>query len=715
MFVNKSFINKQNGIKPSVTSKIIASIVAASFIIIGGLFQTTVVKADDNLTYTQNFQNDITTLSGKAVESNMYFTKMDYWDLKKVTFNLNYEVSQLANKQTSDITVSLNGTKFFSFRPSDKAGFQTQKIDVPLDLVSGSNKLTINGQILNQVGDKNYQLQQTPANWLTIGKGANINFEYNLKEAENTLSSFYAHFSGQDTIAYQRSRIVTSDNPSADELTASMIALSGESRVITTDNDQIPVMRMSQFNKLNVDRNNYTLVVAKYDHLNDFFKKQVSESEVDGKAVIKTYYTAGRYYLIVTAKDGKLLEKAARFFANEELMKETDKPIEDVESSTDTYTSSLHDNGNHYLTSSADRIEGAGHKETSYLVQIPNDRSNADGSQIRLHFNYSKNLNFNRSLVTLYVNNTVIGSKKLTAIKADNDTLTIDLPKGLSLGSSFTVRVAFDLEMLNQDTSDNSNTPWAQVDPDSRMLVKSERSNDLLFTNYPTLFINNETYDHIAVVTPKTLNDDDFKSLTNIFNLVGNFAKSNTGEIQFYNKMPSKQVLNSSNVIVMGTPQNNPLIKKLNPNLYFQYSKEFDRIVSNEKLSIEKDYGKKIGTAQLLRSPYNDKRGMLVVTGINSNDIYLATTQINFQKNIQQFNGDAIVVDMNNAHYGYRFKKDKAIDKSLENRRTFSKNSQLIYYLGVALIVIILIGLAVFLTIRKQAHLNGRGDKDEQQ
>ena len=674
--------------------------------------QPTSVQAADNQTYTQQFQNSITTLSGKSVEANMYFTKMDYWDLKKVTFNFNYQVSQLANRQASDITVSLNGVKFYSFRPKDKTGFQTEKITVPLDLVSGSNRLTISGQILDQMPDKNYQLQQTPANWLTIGNGSNVNFEYQLKEAENTLSSFYAHFSGQDTIAYQRSKIATADNPTAKELTASMIALSGESRIITTENDQIPVVKVSE---LAAAKNDYMMVVAKYDHLPDDLKKQIDPNQLKDKAIIKTHYTDGKYYLIVTAKSGKLLEKAARFVANEELMKETDKDTEDVEETTDTYTSSLHDNGTHYLTTTADRIEGAGHKETSYLVQIPNDRSNADGSQITLHFNYSKNLNFNRSLVTLYVNNTVIGSKKLTAVRANNDTLTVKLPRGLSLGSSFTVRAAFDLEMKDQDTSDNSNTPWAQVRPDSKMLVKSQRSNDLLFTNYPTLFINNETYDDIAVVAPKNLNTDDFKTLTNIFNLIGNFAKSNTGKIQFYESMPSKNVLKNNNVIVIGTPQNNPMIKELNPNLYFKYSQNFDRVVSNEKLSIEKDYGKNIGTAQLMRSPYNDKRGMMVVTGINTKDVYLASTQINFQKNIQQFTGDAVVVDMNNAHYGYRFKKNKAIDKSLENKRTFSKNSQLILYLGLALIVIILIGVGVILTVRKQGRLNGGSKNDRKQ
>ncbi|WP_307724430.1 cellulose biosynthesis cyclic di-GMP-binding regulatory protein BcsB [Companilactobacillus mindensis] len=580
--MNKSFINKRNGIKPNAINKIISFFMAFFIAIVCLSTQVNTVKAaDDNQTYTQQFQNTTTTLSGKSVTSSMYFTKMGYWDLKKVTFNFNYQISQLASRQTSDITVSVNGVKFYSFRPKDETGFQTEKITVPLDLVQGSNKLQISGQVLDQDDqNNNYQLAQTPANWLTMGKGSNINFEYSLDEADNTLSSFYDHFTGKDTISYQRSKIATVNNPTADELTASMIALSGQSRVISTDNDQIPVVK---YNQVKAAEGSYTMVISKYDKLNSDLKKQIDADKMGNRAVIKTYYA----------------------------------------------------NNRHYLTKSADRLEGAGHREADYFVQMPSDKTNADGSRINLHFSYSKNLNFNRSLVTLYVNNTVVGSKKLTAANANSDYVSLKVPKGVALDSSFTVRVAFDLEMKDQATSDNSNTPWAQVEPQSKMIVKSQKSNDLLFTNYPTLFINNETYDHLAVITPKKLNNNDFKTLTNIFNLVGNFSKSNTGNIQFYNKIPSKSVLKNDNVIVVGTPKNNPMVKELNDQLYFKYSKNFTRLVSNEKLSIEDDYGKNIGTAQLLRSPYNDKKGMLVVTGVNTNDTYLASTQINFQKNIQ--------------------------------------------------------------------------------
>lgn len=324
-----------------------------------------------------------------------------------------------------------------------------------------------------------------------------------------------------------------------------------------------------------------------------------------------------------------------------------------------------------------------------------------------------KNLNFDRSLVTAYVDNTTLGSKKLTAAHANGDTLTLKVPKGTTLGTSFTVRVAFDLEMKDQDTSDNSDTPWAEVDPQSRMLVKSQRSNDLLLTNYPTLFIKNQTYNQLAVIVPKKIDATDFKTLTNIFNLIGSFAKSNTGQIQFYTKQPSKHVLASHNVIVMGSPKTNAMVKTLNKHLYFKYDKHFNGFLSNEKLSIERDYGKTIGTAQLLRSPYNQKRGLMVVTGATPEASYLASTQINFQKNINQYSGDAIVVDENNTHYNYRFKKDKNIDDALARKRSLSSHSQLLLYLGIIIVVLALISLGGFLIIRKQGLLN-RGQRHDQ-
>ncbi|WP_440971445.1 cellulose biosynthesis cyclic di-GMP-binding regulatory protein BcsB [Pediococcus pentosaceus] len=668
------------------------------------------VHAED-LTYTQNFQNDTTTLSGKSTATSMYFTKMDYWNVKKATFNFNYQVSQLADKTTSDITLSMNGVKFYSFRPEHKSGFQSKAVEIPLELLQGTNKLEIKGQILNKKDAKNYDLAQTPANWLTIKSGTNMNFKYEVKDPENTLRSFYDHFSGEDTIANQHSKIVTPDQPIKAELAAGMTALTGISHATTTNNNQISVV---QNTNMDATKGDYILYVAKYDNLPKALKQEISEKDVEKRAVIKTHYTKKGDYLIVTAKTDGLLKKASQFFANPELMQQTNKSTEMISYLTNTFMSKVQDRGKYQLTNVIDKIKDAGHHETNYLVTLPNDRTNADGSEVKLHFRYSKNLNFKRSLVTVYVNDTTLGSKKLTAAKANGDEVTLEVPKGTSLGNSFEVRVAFDLEMKDQEISDNSETPWAEVDTNSEMKVKSEKSNDLLFTNYPTIFMKNQTYNNLAVVIPKKLTAIDFKSLTNIFNLMGAYAKSNTGKIKFYTEQPNQDTMINDNLIVLGTPSNNAMIKSLNKDLYFKYSDDYRGFVSNEKLSIEEDYGKTIGTAQLIRSTENSKKGILVLTGATPEASYLASTQLNFKKNIDQFTGDAIVVDQNNNHYSYRFKKNKYIDRNLEHKRTISNNSQLIIYLGIVFLALIVIGFGVYLVFRKQAMMNG-GRKNAKQ
>lgn len=650
-------------------------------------------KTADLLTYTQPFQNTTTTLSGQSVSMSTYFIKMDYWKVKQATLNLSFQISQLSDRQTSDLTVAVNGVKFYSFRPSKKTGLQTKSVTIPLRLLQGQNQITLSGQVLNQAGKQDYRVAQTPANWLTVDSRSTVNFAYQLMSPTENVDSFYDHFSGPDTIANQNSVIRVPEQATNAELTASMYALTGESRVITTENQQIPVTPFSTKSGQDAD---YQLIIAKYDHLPAQFKRQVSSQAVSKSAQIQRYDAGQKHYLIVTATSDKLLEKAARFVANQELMTETKYPSETVTAKTRTFTSELHYNGHYQLTSSADKIVGAGHQERSYFVNLPIDRNNADGSTVTLKLRYAKNLNFKNSLATVYVNDTAIGSKRLTAKRANGDSLTVHLPKGMALGNSFTVRVAFDLPMSTSTTANNSQTPWASVESDSYANIKSATGNTLLFSNYPSLFLKNQTYDHLAVMRPKTLTTTDYQTLTNIFNLIGNYAKQNTGSIEFYTKTPSKKVLKNANVIAFGTPKQTQLIRHLNSQLYFQYNSSETGFVSNEKLSLEARYAQTVGTAQLLRSPYNSKRGLLVVTGADSNATYLASTQINYQRNIQQYTGDTIVVDPDNNQYGYRFKKDKWIDAQLNVDQTLQQHRQLLIYLaiagGIMLLILVTIG-----------------------
>lgn len=455
------------------------------------------------------------------------------------------------------------------------------------------------------------------------------------------------------------------------------------------------------------------MIIATYDHLPSRYRKLVSRSELNKRAVLKTDYVGDKHVLLLTATSGALLEKASRFVANQELMKETASDTEYIDAQTQTFTSSLQYDGSYQLTNTGEQITGPQHQEATYFVSLPVDRTNADGSQIRLHYKYASNLDFSRSLATVYVNNKPIGSQKLRASKANDDSMTVTLPKGKTLGNTFVIRVAFDLEMKNSEAATNNQTPWAYIESDSKAYIKSQPVSTQLFSNYPSLFLKNQTFNNIAVVKPAQLTSHDFKTLTNIFNLLGNFAESNTGNVQFYDQMPSEKVLRNQNVIAFGTPKQNQLIRQLNSKLYFKFNQNFTRFKSNEKLSIERAYGRRLGVAQLLRSPYNDKRVILAVTAAHSTDVELASTQINFQKNISQYSGDAIVVDHDNNHYSYRFKRKKDVAQHHSVAQTVKQHSQLVIYLGLTLFALVLIALILFLLLRKNGLLKQGGEQNE--
>lgn len=655
-------------------------------------------EEQSNHTFTQPFQNVTGSLTGTAVKATMYFTKIDYWDVKKATFNLKYQITQLENDENSDITIAVNGVKFYSWRPEKTTEIQTETIDIPLELISGSNTLTIEGQIINAEGADSYKLVQTPANWLTIYDGSNVNFQYDLILPENTIHSFYNHFAGADTIANGQSAVVVPENASTAELSAASYALTGVSRIITTSENYLP---LHSLNEKDVMTKPYLLIISSYDQLPEKYKSQINEKDIAEKALLKFFNTEEQHVLVVTSNDETQLMNAGRYIANEELMTQTEKAEKFVDAETKTFTSSLEFDGTIPLTSNGDKLTGSYHQEQVYFVDLPVDRNNADGSSLDIHMKYSDNLDFDNSLVTVYVNDLPIGSQKLSRSMANGDHLQLDFPKSLEISDAFVVKVAFDLNVDNPEVLRNNDTPWALIENESSVFIQTEESDDVLFSNYPNVFIQNQTYADLGIVLPEKLDADYFKALTNVLNLLGNYTQSNTGDITFYQNEPSKKELVSHNLIILGTPKDNPLIKKMNEHLYFQYSDTFDTFVSNEKLSIESDYGKSIGTAQLLFSPYNKEAVSLILTGVDSENVYLASTQLKSQANASIYQGDVVVVDANYRRYDYRFKKEaSAEEEDSVISRIISRKDALIYSI-VFILAVVTVALVLYYIIKR--------------
>lgn len=647
--------------------------------------------------YVQPFQNQTTTLSGLTVRSTMYFTRVDYWNVKNATFTLNFEVTQLASNQDSDITVSLNGVKFYSFRPNDKKGRQTIQISLPKDLIQTSNTLTIDGQVLTKDTKGNYRDIQTPANWLTIYDGSNVNFEFSIQQPKNEIRSFYNHFTGVDTLGNKQSVILVPENANISELQAATYALAGMSRLITTDNTTLP---MNSLNNKIYTREPYQIVIAEYKNLPKKYKRYISSEDVANKACLRYIKTGNQHILIVTANTKELLIRAGRYIANQELMQETAQSKKIITESTSTFSSSLQSNGNYPLETNEQKLEGPNHQEQVYFIQLPSDQNNAKGSYVNLNFRYSKNIDFSTSLITVYVNNTPIGSKKLTKENANKDHLRVEIPKDMKLSNSFVIKVAFDLNMKDNN-SDNMQTPWAYIENNSNAFIKTKSSPDVLFENYPSILITQRSFNNIGVQLPDKMNNEYYATLSNIFNLIGNYTESNIGTIDFFHEKMTKTDIMNHNLIVIGTPDDNPLIREYNNQLYFKYNNNFSTFKSNEKLSIESEYGRHLGTAQLLFNPFDNEKVALFVTGVTPTQVLLASSQIDTQEHVANLKGDAVAVDEDGQVYNYRFKSKANYKENITIVKELKDNPKLKWYAAIGLMVFILLILLIIFLVRK--------------
>ena len=133
--------------------------------------------------------------------------------------------------------------------------------------------------------------------------------------------------------------------------------------------------------------------------------------------LVQSPYNPDCVMLIVLAKNDSDIERAVKFLENDSLVHQVQGDsffvnrsikVETIDSaSTSSYSfSNLGYDGAY--------VYGCFRKNVSIALKLPENKTLGDASSITLQFRYSQNLDFNKSLATIYVNDIPIGSKKLS-------------------------------------------------------------------------------------------------------------------------------------------------------------------------------------------------------------------------------------------------------------------------------------------------------------
>ncbi|MCR2807816.1 cellulose biosynthesis cyclic di-GMP-binding regulatory protein BcsB [Paenibacillus soyae] len=647
------------------------------------------------------------SLSGSYASSQSGFQIPDYWQVKQATLSLNYEATALARQETSSVTLLLNGTPFYSFRPpADGQKRYNVQVAVPTDLLrSGSNTLTVQGGIRTAEEERLCAEEDRQDNWLRLFATTSLQIDYEPRPLDGTIRDFAARFGGLDVVQDRMNAVVIPENGGSAELEAAAYAVAGFAKASTLQEEPIELLSLSDPRWLS---RAVTVVVALREHLPAELDALLEKRDWSREAALQLAQTNGRHVLIVTGDDPVLLAKAGRLLGNQELVSQLGRSLAIVTADTNVDTPEVQVSRNELLTAGGVRIDGPRHQERSFFISLPANRAIAEASKVRLDFRYAKNLDFNRSLVTILIDGKPIGSKRLSEELADADTLTLPIPKNLNISGNFMITAAFDLEVEGDYClPDNGQTPWAYIAETSMLQLNTKDNTDLLFENYPYPFLRDGLFHKVAVVLPiEERGGDIYAAVGYLFSLLGQYADSNAGEVRFFFDDEPAETWRDRNVIAIGSFKQHALIRSVNESLFFRYDTEGRAFVSNEKRSLDPEYGARLGSLQLIASPYEAGHALLAVTGPDTGGIRQVSRLIASEAERWKVWGDAVLVDRDGIVNSYRFKEqaEAVPERTLES--VFSR-SDMLRFLTAAALILVLVLLSLLLMARKYRKKRG--------
>ena len=645
--------------------KIISLILVVSFII-----PVNIVTAFPKNSYTYTNETYISkielnsniTFHGVFDSYRWIFNTKSKEGTERVTLNLEIESTDvLADKVKSYLTFSLNGSEFYSMEINKRNGEpETLTINLPGYLLKdGSNEVKIEGYL--RCSDEPCTDDYNTANWLVLGGKSNIELVEKAKVYGNKIIEFpYGLAESYDS----NNKIIIPDKYTDGELSS---ALKFQT-LLGGINGNGEIVKWSDRGDLS--KSNVIFIGSKEEGESNLpiISNDIKDLPLDNEAYIgvnnSPFSTRSDLKLISIISNSETeLESAIKFLMNKDIYGQVssssifvnskldlDKEIKPVSSII-----TLEE-----LGVSEMKVEGLFRKEVKIGYALPKNKKLSPGDKLELNLRYSENLDFDRSLFTVYINNTPIGSKKLEREKANNDNISIVIPKDVLNTSYLEIKLAYDLNLKGVECEKNQHEqPWGLVTGDSYIQINSRNTNEFYFNNYPAPFVQDWDINDTMFIVPDNLPSKDLTALGNMANLMGKGMRYNLGKIGAVSIGNLKDEHKDNNIIVYGTPNNNKLIKELNDSLWFKYDKDWSKFLSNEKLYLMDDYAKNIATFQLDYSSYSSGKFMLVLTSPNEELLTKSLVYLGKETEVYKLYGDGAVIDIDGNVRNFKYKESE--------------------------------------------------------
>lgn len=657
-------------------------------------------------------------LKGVISTEGLYFYIPNYWDTKYVYAEIEFSVSQMVNdKLPASLTFMLNNEPFSSCKITSKDGEnQLLYVEIPTAaLKAGYNQLSVTSYV-RLYDYEGCEEDNSWANWVNISKNSYIYAGYELKETNNQINYFPYPFISTANPTGLGTGIFVSDTVNNGEIAAALYLMADISSQVEKENE-ITLGFLKDADSSGTDRK---IIIALRDNLPQEYKQYLQSGSggssigLNGLGMVElTKDRDGKPLMVITAdKEENLMEAVNMLLDENRLSQEKVSAAYVREGSAKTaYESGLLSQlvADNYtlndIMGSGLTFVGPFHKESTLYLPFQNDYILASSGKITLKFRYSDNLDFTRSLISVFWGDIPIASKKLSRDNAGGDELTFTIPADIVGSAANSIKIAFDLELqdlfcsLRQDEM-----PWAYVNGDSVLYLPAEASTKVSFNYKPAPYQSNGRFNSILVVTSNNPGSRELNLLGKTLALYGENVGA-YGEIKVQKANEFSEQDSDYNIITAGTFQENEFLQKISKHLFFPYSTGGDAFLNSSQLVLSDNYAKSIAAFQLFKSPYSDGRAILAVCGTNDSTISIAMDFLNSVEDRGKLKGDCNLIDTTMDIKSFQFMKDTDLKTKPTVKEFVKENKQPIMFTIVAASALfMLLFAAIIILVRARKH-----------
>ena len=661
--------------------------------------------------YTKEFTyTEDVLLSGIFDTNQFYFRVRPYWGTQYAYARIQFTLSQLIGDGPASLTFSVNNKPVYSCKVAYTDGQQQiLYVPIPVSLLNiGYNSFGVTGYV-RIYDDEGCIDDLTGANWVRIEESSFVTVGYDVVDSRNEIQWYPYPFLSTTDETGSRTAVAVSDAMSESELAAALL-LRADLSAETDGEDEITLTTLSQAEKYDKK-----VIVSLVGNLPETLKSHLQNGgeNLTDRAAIVCFGQGEDRTLLLASADGDCLMEAARLLVDESRVLQEKKTVTYVDREASRLMLDALNYGNDSQIYTLQSLAGGGlsyvgpfHQEKTIFLPFSGGYVLSGTGKIDLSFRYSENLDFTRSLVTVYWGSIPVASKKLSRENAGGDSLSFSLPADVVGATAGSIQVTFDLELPDLFcTPRMDEMPWAYVAETSTFYLPVGKTGRLSFDNQPAPFELSNRFNALTVVVPETMTQAELNTLGQVTALYG-VNISAYGDIQAV-RAGNFDENTDRNLIVLGTYQDNALLRTLNDRLSFQYTEDGTGFASNESQILSQDYARRIGIMQLLPSPYGEDRSILAACATGDEAMSRIGEYLQKDENTWKLKEDAVIFDPNGEIHTYRFLQETAVQTP--DLKEFVKNNKDTVLFAVAavsamalfLLAVILVLVRMYLTRRK--------------